>query len=80
MLAVADDFGRVQLWPYPCASNKCFDKTYRGHSSHVTNLRYGEPFNLYDLWHLHTHICGALVAHTIRYHLYVDISAWCLVL
>lgn len=40
MLAVADDFGRVQLWPYPCASNKCFDKTYRGHSSHVTNVRY----------------------------------------
>lgn len=39
VLALADDFGRVQLWPWPCASNKCFDKTYRGHSSHVTNLR-----------------------------------------
>jgi len=39
VVAVADDFGRVRLYHYPCVSKKSFDKTYRGHSSHVTNIR-----------------------------------------
>ncbi|CAM9841758.1 unnamed protein product, partial [Phaeothamnion confervicola] len=39
VLATADDFGRVKLFPYP-ALGSAADKCYRGHSSHVTCVRF----------------------------------------
>eukprot|EP00636_Phaeomonas_parva_P008104 CAMPEP_0118868616 /NCGR_PEP_ID=MMETSP1163-20130328/12066_1 /TAXON_ID=124430 /ORGANISM="Phaeomonas parva, Strain CCMP2877" /LENGTH=2540 /DNA_ID=CAMNT_0006803335 /DNA_START=188 /DNA_END=7810 /DNA_ORIENTATION=- len=39
-VATADDFGTVKLFNYPCAAPGASDKTYRGHSSHVTNVRF----------------------------------------
>ena len=40
LLATADDFGMVKLMRYPCVSNSQLSKTYRGHSSHVTNVAF----------------------------------------
>ena len=39
-LVTADDFGKVKLFNYPCVKRGASDKTYRGHSSHVTNVRF----------------------------------------
>eukprot|EP00968_Pinguiococcus_pyrenoidosus_P009904 scaffold770_cov255-Pinguiococcus_pyrenoidosus.AAC.57 len=39
-VATADDFGKVKLFNYPCPHAGASDKTYRGHSSHVTNVRF----------------------------------------
>ncbi|KAL7060336.1 hypothetical protein AAHC03_09572 [Spirometra sp. Aus1] len=40
LLATADDFGKVNLFRYPCShlNSKCH--TYGGHSSHVTNVQF----------------------------------------
>jgi microtubule-associated protein-like 6 len=40
LLATADDFGLVKLFRYPCASEKAKFCEFRGHSSHVTNVRW----------------------------------------
>jgi microtubule-associated protein-like 6 len=40
VLAVADDFGRIKLYRYPCVLKGAADTCYRGHSSHVTNVRW----------------------------------------
>uniref|UniRef100_A0A8C4RAU6 Uncharacterized protein n=1 Tax=Eptatretus burgeri TaxID=7764 RepID=A0A8C4RAU6_EPTBU len=39
-VAVADDFGKVQLFIYPCHHLKVPSRTYSGHSSHVTNVAF----------------------------------------
>lgn len=38
VLATADDFGRVQLYNYPCTSEGAPEKSYRGHSGPVSNI------------------------------------------
>ena len=38
LIVIADDFGMVKLMRYPCVSNSQLSKSYRGHSSHVTNV------------------------------------------
>ncbi|XP_078452761.1 echinoderm microtubule-associated protein-like 2 isoform X2 [Lampetra planeri] len=38
VLAIADDFGKVQLFPFPSAQPKAPSHVYGGHSSHVTNV------------------------------------------
>jgi len=43
LVASADDFGKVNLYKYPCCQPKSTPHTYGGHSSHVTNVRF-----LYD--------------------------------
>jgi len=40
ILATADDFGKVKLMRYPCISKGNGAHEYRGHSSHVTNVRF----------------------------------------
>jgi echinoderm microtubule-associated protein-like 1/2 len=41
LLATVDDFGKLNLYAYPCASAKGAEKkTYQGHSSHVTNVTF----------------------------------------
>uniref|UniRef100_A0A8C4QLL8 EMAP like 2 n=1 Tax=Eptatretus burgeri TaxID=7764 RepID=A0A8C4QLL8_EPTBU len=42
VLAIADDFGKVQLFPFPCAP--CH--IYGGHSSHVTNVGFSHDDSL----------------------------------
>lgn len=39
-LATGDDFGRLNLYAYPCNTSKCEKRSYHGHSSHVTNVRF----------------------------------------
>lgn len=39
LLVSVDDFGKVNLFKYPCASFKADRKVYGGHSSHVTNCK-----------------------------------------
>jgi microtubule-associated protein-like 6 len=39
-LAAADDFGRVKLFRYPSVIKRSADTCYRGHSSHVTKVRW----------------------------------------
>ncbi|KAK9816488.1 hypothetical protein WJX72_000919 [[Myrmecia] bisecta] len=39
-LATADDFGMVKLFHYPCVVQHAPCHPYRGHSSHVTNVRW----------------------------------------
>ncbi|XP_078701340.1 echinoderm microtubule-associated protein-like 2 isoform X2 [Branchiostoma floridae x Branchiostoma belcheri] len=43
MLASSDDFGKVNLYRYPCSSPMSTGQIYPGHSSHVTCVRF-----LYD--------------------------------
>ena len=35
-----DDFGKVNLYTYPCNGTKAEKRVYHGHSSHVTNLTF----------------------------------------
>ncbi|CAH1249365.1 EML1 [Branchiostoma lanceolatum] len=43
LLASSDDFGKVNLFKYPCCTHKSAGHIYPGHSSHVTCVRF-----LYD--------------------------------
>ncbi|XP_064623638.1 echinoderm microtubule-associated protein-like 2 isoform X5 [Lineus longissimus] len=43
VLASADDYGKVNLFSYPCCQPKTTAHIYSGHSSHVTNVKF-----LYD--------------------------------
>ena len=40
LLAAVDDFGKVNLYAFPCSGNKCERRVYKGHSSHVTNVTF----------------------------------------
>lgn len=40
-LATGDDFGKVKIFRYPCALEKASSLELLGHSSHVTNIRWG---------------------------------------
>eukprot|EP01029_Cantina_marsupialis_P014635 TRINITY_DN32098_c0_g1_i4.p1 TRINITY_DN32098_c0_g1~~TRINITY_DN32098_c0_g1_i4.p1 ORF type:complete len:1031 (+),score=348.41 TRINITY_DN32098_c0_g1_i4:513-3605(+) len=40
LLALADDFGSVRLLNYPCISDGACFAEFKGHSSHVTNVRF----------------------------------------
>lgn len=40
LLASVDDFGKVNLYAYPCNAPKAEKRVYQGHSSHVTNLTF----------------------------------------
>ena len=39
-MATADDYGRVNLYKWPCAQQNAIGSTYLGHSSGVTNLAF----------------------------------------
>ena len=39
-LVVADDYGRVRAFNYPCVNPGSADKVYRGHSAHVADLTF----------------------------------------
>lgn len=40
IMATADDFGTMKLFNYPCIVKHAPGRTYIGHSSHVTNVRF----------------------------------------
>ncbi|CAM9389597.1 unnamed protein product, partial [Ectocarpus fasciculatus] len=40
-IATADDFGKLKLFRYPCVVEKSKFVEFSGHSSHVTNVRWG---------------------------------------
>ncbi|PWA19467.1 hypothetical protein CCH79_00019053, partial [Gambusia affinis] len=40
LLASADDFGKVQLFSFPCSQPRAPSHEYGGHSSHVTNVAF----------------------------------------
>lgn len=40
LLASVDDFGKVNLYTYPCNGAKSERRVYHGHSSHVTNVMF----------------------------------------
>ena len=40
LVATADDFGKVKLFRYPCTEKGSNCLEFRGHSSHVTNIRW----------------------------------------
>lgn len=40
LLATSDDFGLVKLYRYPCVAKNASSLEHRGHSSHVTNVRW----------------------------------------
>ena len=40
VLASADEYGRVKLFNYPCVTSGAPDKCYRGHSGHVSNIKF----------------------------------------
>jgi len=40
LVATADDFGLVKLFRYPCIDETAKHKSFTGHSSHVTNVRW----------------------------------------
>eukprot|EP00741_Cyanophora_paradoxa_P015979 tig00000042_g15425.t1 len=39
-LAIGDDFRSVQLVKYPCIADDCVRRRYKGHSEHVTNVKF----------------------------------------
>ena len=41
LLCTADDFGKVKLFEYPCIKTDAQFLELQGHSSHVTNIRWG---------------------------------------
>ena len=49
LLASVDDFGKVNLYTYPCNGTKAEKRVYHGHSSHVTNLTFVNSFAAYKL-------------------------------
>lgn len=40
LVATVDDSGKLNLLNYPCIIKNAPRKTYNGHSSHVTNVRF----------------------------------------
>jgi WD40 repeat protein len=40
VLATADEYGRVKIFNYPCVTPGSPDKCYKGHSSHITNIKF----------------------------------------
>jgi microtubule-associated protein-like 1/2 len=40
LLATVDDFGKLNLFVFPCSSPKTEKRVYQGHSSHVTNVAF----------------------------------------
>jgi len=40
VIATSDDFGKVNLFRYPALKQKCPMKSFEGHSSHVTRVRF----------------------------------------
>ncbi|KAG1711816.1 hypothetical protein DVH05_009058 [Phytophthora capsici] len=40
LLVTSDDFGLVKLYRYPCVAKNASSVDHRGHSSHVTNVRW----------------------------------------
>ncbi|XP_076442286.1 echinoderm microtubule-associated protein-like 2 isoform X4 [Babylonia areolata] len=40
LLATADDFGKVNLYQFPCCQPRSPCHSYKGHSSHVTNVSF----------------------------------------
>jgi microtubule-associated protein-like 6 len=40
VLAAGDDFGRLRLFRYPCLSSDAASKTFRGHATGITNVRW----------------------------------------
>ena len=40
VLATADEYGRIKVFNYPCEAPGPPDKCYRGHSAHVTNIKF----------------------------------------
>ncbi|GMF20140.1 unnamed protein product [Phytophthora lilii] len=40
LLVTSDDFGLVKLYRYPCVAKNASSVDYRGHASHVTNVRW----------------------------------------
>jgi HELP motif/WD domain, G-beta repeat len=40
VLATADEYGRVKIFNYPCVAPGAPDKSYKGHSSRVTNIKF----------------------------------------
>ena len=40
LLLTADDFGKVNLYKYPCVVEKAGHSSYLGHSSHVTKVKF----------------------------------------
>jgi microtubule-associated protein-like 6 len=40
LIVTADDFGKVNLYRYPCVQKKASANEYRGHASHVMNARW----------------------------------------
>eukprot|EP00831_Metopus_contortus_P021486 TRINITY_DN1960_c0_g1_i6.p2 TRINITY_DN1960_c0_g1~~TRINITY_DN1960_c0_g1_i6.p2 ORF type:complete len:199 (-),score=37.20 TRINITY_DN1960_c0_g1_i6:453-1049(-) len=45
VLATGDDFSKVKLFKFPCPIEKSSFQMYRGHSSHVTNVRFSQDGN-----------------------------------
>jgi len=43
VIATADDFGKVNLYRYPCPKPESLYSSFLGHSAHVTNIKF-TPF------------------------------------
>ena len=41
LLAAADDFSTVRIYKFPCLKNSSKPVILKGHSSHVTNVKWG---------------------------------------
>lgn len=40
-MAAADDFSKIRIYKYPCLKNSAKSVILEGHSSHVTNVKWG---------------------------------------